>query len=362
MIIVDDAHNVSDLKHPYRLERTIEQFNSYVVGRLNNPKKGRIMVVGHRVHESDLSANLLDSGGWTHLALPIIATQNQTYKTNYGRWKRRKGELLRPDAFDADDIERLKLVNPSFALLYQQNTDAQSLPSLTSKHFLTYNLVEVEKLPHFISVDPGTSDGEGRSFSVALVWASNGVDFFLVDEFRKRCDFEDLARAVRTFAKRYHGAPILIEETANGPALLSQLRRRQRRRAFAITPSGSKTTRFRRHLEKILGGRIRIPKQSAFTTNFVEELVQFPHGRHDDQVDAMTQFLDWFEKQDEIDFSKTNVSQRGVIAIARGSEYRPSPGCLTPQTENVEGRGIIVISKPQLYNPPFPEVKAWVRY
>jgi hypothetical protein len=90
--------------------------------------------------------------------------------------------------------------------------------------------------------------------------------------------------------------------------------------------------------------------------------VQFPHGRHDDQVDAMTQFLDWFEKQDEIDFSKTNVSQRGVIAIARGSEYRPSPGCLTPQTENVEGRGIIVISKPQHYNPPFPEVKAWVRY
>ena len=50
------------------------------------------MVVGHRVSEDDLSADLLEEGGWRHLALPIIAPTDQTYKTAYGCWHRKKGE------------------------------------------------------------------------------------------------------------------------------------------------------------------------------------------------------------------------------------------------------------------------------
>jgi hypothetical protein len=187
LIIVDDAHNVSDLEYPFRLKRTVEQFHSNVMGRLDNPKKGRVLVVGHRVHESDISASLLEAGGWTHLALPVIAIKTRTYTTNFGRWKRRKGKLLRPDAYDTGEIERLKreLVNSSFDLLYQRDADAQCLRSLTAEHFQTYERVELQNLPHFISVDPGTSDGEGRSFSVVQVWASNGVAFFLVEQFRQ---------------------------------------------------------------------------------------------------------------------------------------------------------------------------------
>jgi hypothetical protein len=209
----------TDLEYRFRLKRTVEQFHSNVMGRLDNPKKGRVLVVGHRVHESDISASLLEAGGWTHLALPVIATKTRTYTTNFGRWKRRKGKLLRPDAYDTGEIERLKreLVNPSFDLLYQQDADAECLPSLTAEHFQTYERVELQNLPHFISVDPGTSDGEGRSLSVVQVWASNGVAFFLVEQFRQRCDFEDLARAVRKMVKRFSGAPILIEETAMDP-------------------------------------------------------------------------------------------------------------------------------------------------
>jgi hypothetical protein len=90
--------------------------------------------------------------------------------------------------------------------------------------------------------------------------------------------------------------------------------------------------------------------------------VQFPYARHDDQVDAMTQFLDWLEKQDDIDFSKANFSQEGIIEIARGSDYYPSLSSLRPKGENIEGRGIISIAKPLLYNPPFAHVKASVKH
>jgi phage terminase large subunit-like protein len=100
------------------------------------------------------------------------------------------------------------------------------------------------------------SDGEDCSFSVAQVWASNGIDFFLVEQFRRRCRFDELTMNVRTFAKRYRGAPILIEETATGPTLFSALTLKQQRRAVGIRPVDSKVVRFARHIDKIVGGKI----------------------------------------------------------------------------------------------------------
>ena len=253
IIIVDDPHNLADAGSPHRLETTIERFHSIVVRRLNNRKRGRILVVGHRLHDDDLSANLLETGTWRHLALPIVATKDKTYETAFGPWCRRKGTLLRPDADDIAEVKDLRreLVNPSFELQYQQDTEAHALPAVIADHFVRFNPTEVASLPHFMSVDPGMSTAHNRSFSVLQLWASDGENFFLVEQFRERCDFFDLAQAIRRLAKRYRDIPILIEATANGPALLSELTRKQRRNLYPIVPRDAKTVRFRRHIEKI---------------------------------------------------------------------------------------------------------------
>ena len=128
-------------------------------------------------------------------------------------------------------------------------------------------------------------------------------------------------------------------------------------------PRDAKTVRFRRHVEKILAGRVRVPKYASFIEKFIRELAKFPHG-HDDQVDAMTQFMDWLERQEETDFSKPNFAQRPLGVRTREPDYGASIPTRLPQSEgrNPPGRGLAVIAKPQLYNPPFPEVKAWVTY
>jgi hypothetical protein len=44
-------------------------------------------------------------------------------------------------------------------------------------------------------------------------------------------------------------------------------------------------------------GMVRFPKQAEWATQFVSELLQFPLGKHDDQVDAIAwigQLLDLF--------------------------------------------------------------------
>jgi len=179
----------------------------------------------------------------------------------------------------------------------------------------------------------------------------------LIDQFRKRCDFVDLVKAASKFARRNRGATILIENTANGPALLSTLTRKQQRLAHAITPRDSKTARFRRHYQKFVAGHIRILKGASFATKFIDEFVQFPHGPHNDQVDATTQFLDWIENRG--DASPNAPAQLGLGVITRHSDS-PSPG--KPCLADSQGRGIIAISRSQIYNPPFPKVTASVIY
>ena len=268
-----------------------------------------------------------------------------------------KGDVLRAKKYDRRRIEnrRRTSTRPPFELYYQQGAESKTLPAIKPTHLLTYEPIEVEALPRLISVDPR----QGCSYNVAQVWASNGIDFFLVDQFRRRCRFDELTMNVRTFAKRYRGAPILIEETVTGPALFSALTLKQQRRAVSVRPVDSKVVRFVRHVDKIVGGKIRISKCSPFNSVFVDELILFPNGPYDDQVDAMTQFLDWLGLQDDIDFSDTNAPDFAIGAIARGLQ-RPDHS-LSTRAVTSSGRGLAVRARSEIHNPSFPEVRALVK-
>jgi predicted phage terminase large subunit-like protein len=363
VIIVDDPHNIADAGYPEQLERTIERFDTIIMSRLNNRKKGRVIVIAHRIHDNDLSAHLLASGGWTHVVLPVIATRDQTYHTAYGPWHRHKGTLLQPDADDLDEVEKLraKLVNPSFDLLYQQDADGQALPSIAAKHFPSYRSDNLRKLPHVISIDAGTDKGDTLSFSVILVVAYDGDKYYIVDEYRARCDYHELGRMVRRFGKRYRQSPILIERAANGPALLSELTRRQRKRVYGITPRRSKAARFRPHLDKILAGRVQLLLDEPFRSYFVQEFVEFPHGRHTDQVDAFSQAMAWIDDQGSLDPSQTAVATPGYCAAGHNSQFTGFDRRNQPKP-NEPGIMAASCNSYRAPNAPFPTFKAWVRY
>ncbi len=47
---------------------------------------------------------------------------------------------------------------------------------------------------------------------------------------------------------------------------------------------------------KIEAGYVLLPERAPWLQDFQTEILQFPHGRHDDQVDSLSQFLMWITK------------------------------------------------------------------
>jgi predicted phage terminase large subunit-like protein len=298
-IIVDDPHDIADAANPERLERTIELFETVVISRLNNKLTGGIMVVGHRVHENDLSGHLARLEEWHRVVLPMVATSDATYSTDYGLWRRRKGELLRPNASDERQIERLKAGahNPDFSMLYQQDADSYTLPPISPACFGSFTTFPSGSAC-VLSVDAGLTKGSRNAFSVVQVWCRVGEDHFLVDQWRDQCDFEELRSQVFRYILHYRPSAVLVEGAANGHALISAIKKSHHRRlVHEITPAGSKAARLRPHVETILARRIFLPEHAAWRAGFVAEFVGFPHGPFNDQVDATAQYLTWIAER-----------------------------------------------------------------
>jgi predicted phage terminase large subunit-like protein len=307
------------------------------MSRLNNRKTGHVLIVAHRVHESDLSAHLQQEKGWKHVVLAMEATEDQTYETTSGKWFRRKGELLRPDAFDPEHIDewRLNCLNPSFDMLYQQDTDSRALPAISGDHFPNITELPPKSAPVVLSVDAGMTKGRKSAFSVIQAWRVMSDRYHLIDQFREQCDYATLRHALRRFRKRCRPAAILIERAANGVALISDLSTKHGDLIIPVEPDGrSKSARLRVHAETILAKRIHLPAEEPWRDDFVAEFVEFPRGKFTDQIDATTQFLDRADELAKLTptpppgsgFLALNSSARALSPSVRGAPGISSNG------------------------------------
>jgi predicted phage terminase large subunit-like protein len=295
VIIVDDPVQIKDSDNLKQLERINDLFDGEVMTRLNDPKKGRIVIVAHRLAENDLPGHVLAEGGWKHVNLPLIANRARTYKTHDGGvWLRKKGELLRPDAFSGGDIERLRrMKRPNFETLQQQNPGARNL-RIAAKHFGRFSPGMVPSdLPVVLSIDPGQKGGPANSYSVVQAWAVHQEQYLLLDQWREQTNYRDLRSAARSFIRKYRPSVVLIEATGQGPALQSEIRPQRGMEVVSVIPIDHKVKRLGKHQRLIRSGKLSVPDVAPWVEDFLDEATLFPYAPHDDQVDAMSQLLDW---------------------------------------------------------------------
>ena len=318
LIVYDDPVQITDCNNLELLEKVNRRFNSLIKSRLSNPAKGCIVIVAHRLNENDLSGHVLEQGEFRHIRLPAVAPRKQRFDIGDRPWVRHKGEPLRPDQYTPKVIAGLRktVLVPDFETLYQQNPDGDSSVKLHVEDFRLQDLREMPQRLIVLSVDPGgLSSRPDQSYSVIQRWVLLGEGHHLLwDIFREQCGLDDLWSALKHLARRTPAA-ILIENTANGPALIERAKHKAKYNVVPVRPDRrSKVERLQRHIRTIRDGHIHLRQGASWLEEFVTELVQFPAAPFNDQVDALSQYLDYVGQNPPL----TIPASAGLGAISKG--------------------------------------------
>jgi predicted phage terminase large subunit-like protein len=92
---------------------------------------------------------------------------------------------------------------------------------------------------------------------------------------------------------------LLIEDKGSGMSLIQDLRSTDNIYAIAIKPEGDKAMRMYANTAMIESGSVYVPDRAAWLDAFRHEILAFPAGSSDDQVDALSQALTYLAAPEE---------------------------------------------------------------
>jgi len=136
-------------------------------------------------------------------------------------------------------------------------------------------------------------DTDGADFVVGQVWGKRGANSYLLDQVRERMSFTATIQSVAMLKNKWPEIrEILIEDKANGPAVIDTLKATISG-IIPIEPDGSKLARAHAVTSYWEAKNIYIPAPEfkPWVKQFISELTSFPASANDDQVDSLTQAL-----------------------------------------------------------------------
>lgn len=295
-IIDDPIKNRDEADSATYRDKVWDWFTSTFLTRME--KNGKMLLTLTRWHSDDLAGRLLeiskgkDADKWEVISLPAIADTDSVLNEFDPR---NIGDPLWPEKYNLEMLGKIKgtIGSRDWSALFQQRPSIEGGELVQRSWFKYYkeppaNFHEIIQSWDFTFKDVSTSD-----FAVGQVWGRRDGEKWLLDQFRGRMGFVESIQAIKNLSAKWPKATLkLIEDKANGPAVIDSLKR-QLPGIVPVTPQGSKMSRVYSVSPQIEAGNVHLPDPTIapWVSDYVEEWVAFPNGKHDDQVDASTQAL-----------------------------------------------------------------------
>lgn len=318
VIILDDPHKADEAESDTERENVIDWLDGTISTRFNDPASGVEVLVMQRLHEQDATGHMLEQGGWTHLCLPAEYEPSHPFV-----WpddpRVEAGDLLWPDHFGIAELAELKTKLGSYRAagqLQQRPAPAEGgIFKLTGLRYFDPGFLEPPSPLAFQRVvqswDTAFKEKQTSDYVVGAVWGVTGANRYLLAVDRARRSLSETKRAIRAqhawVEATYPLLPhtVLIENTANGPDIIAELRN-ELPGIVPVIPQGDKVMRAHAVSPIWESGNVYVPgfaradgmgydaaRTPAWVQEWIGEHTGFPNGAHDDQVDTTTQVLNW---------------------------------------------------------------------
>lgn len=292
MIIDDPIKNREGADSESERQKLWEEWLSSYKTRLA-PKKAKVIVIQTRWHEDDLFGRLSKDPFATVMNFPMEAEENDLLG-------RKPGEPLVPEiGKDANWLKHFKMAMEqgdvetegesgirAWNALYQGRPTSAEGNMLRREWWQDYEYTDDMEFEHLLlSVDAAFKDYETSDFVVMQIWGKRGPNIYLIHQIRKHLNFQATMENIMQLKALYKVKEILVEDKANGSAIIQVLRRKIEG-IIPVEPRGSKESRVNAISFAIESGNVYLPVNKKFRGQFIEECSQFPNGKHDDVVDA----------------------------------------------------------------------------
>lgn len=303
-LIIDDSLKADEAMSEVYRPGVNESYSRTIYSRLDDKRTDRIIIVQQRLHVDDLVGYVLQKEKWTHLNLPAIAETEQEIAIGRNRIYRREiGEVLHPARESRETLAAIKIALGSYDYYaqYQQCPVPPEGAVLQREWFRVYDEIPERRRGDRIiqSWDTALTDGTSSDYSVCITVLVRGVDYYILDILREKLNYPDLRRRIYRNWLDWGAEPPIIEDKGSGISLIQELRGDEFAgfpKAIAFKPEGDKLSRMHAQSAKIEAGHLHVPRHADWLDDFFIEITQFPRGRHDDQVDALSQFLCWISR------------------------------------------------------------------
>lgn len=299
ILIIDDPHNPQQVLSDVYRQKVLNWYSNTFSSRLNNKQNGKIIIVMQRLHQNDLTGYLLEKNknDWFHLNLPAIFEEDCEIKIGNFYKKINAGECLFEKRENKEEIEKIKNIMGTYVF----NAQYQQKPLLINfgifkNNWLKYFNDKINFKNIYLSFDTAIKTGINNDSTVCTVWGEFENKYYLIDLIKKQLEYPELKKESLKLIEKWKPLAILIEDKASGQSLLQDLKR-EKINLIPIKVSKDKITRFASITPIFESGRVLFKQYANWLFDLEYELLAFPTSKHDDQVDSISQFLNWIENR-----------------------------------------------------------------
>ena len=302
LFIVDDPHKSQREANSETIRESVWEWWTGTARTRLEPDAS-VIVLHQRLREDDFIGRLIqqDEDAWQVITMRAIAEDGDPLD-------RKEGEALWPERYDVEALEALKadIGSHAFESQYQQRPAPPGGAVFRSKHFRSFREQQIGNERYYVL----SADGQERKVAASRCWTAQTADtastikttsdwtvvttwavtpendMLLLDVARVRLEVPDqwpflLAQRARFPGLRWQG----VEKKDSGIGLI-QMAARNGKPLRQLEPGGSdKITRATPLAVMYENGKVYHLANAPWLACFEAELLSFPHGAHDDQVD-----------------------------------------------------------------------------
>jgi len=314
LLIIDDPHSEQDALSATAMESAYEWYTSGPRQRLQ--PGGKIVVVMTRWSTKDLTGKLLahqkeaKSDKWEVVEFPALLDTGT-----------KKERPVWPEYWKMSELESVKATLPvgKWSAQWMQQPTSEEGAIIKREWWRKWKHDWIPDLHHVIqSYDTAFLKKETADFSAITTWGvfypneDSPANLILLDSIKERFEFPELRRKALEQYKYWQPETVIVEAKASGLPLTHELRQMDIP-VSTFTPSrgNDKHVRVNTCAPLFESGMIWAPEQ-RFAEEVIEECAAFPHGDHDDLVDAMTMAVMRFRQGGFISHPEDYVEEKSV--------------------------------------------------